>query len=101
MKRKTLTLAEQFKREGLREGRREGRRKGLLQGRQEGRQEGRTEGARELARQAMLRALEPNHGELSERLVEAIKHIESLLRLKSLLDRATFSTTFEDFPAGL
>jgi flagellar biosynthesis/type III secretory pathway protein FliH len=109
MKTKTLTLAEQFKREGLKEGRREGRREGrqrwLHQGRQEGRNEGRnegrTEGARELARQAVLRALELKHQDVPQGLVEALDHIEDLTRLKALLDRAILSASVEEFAAGL
>ena len=78
-----MTLAEQFRQEGLQ--------KGLQKGRQEGRQEGEIVSRR----QALRDVLEARFGEVPAGLLEALRAVSDVQRLEKLLKYAAVCTDLE------
>jgi hypothetical protein len=83
-----MTLAEQFRQEGLQ--------KGLQKGRQEGRQEGEIVSRR----QALQDVLEARFGEVPVGLLEALTAVSDVQRLEKLLKYAAVCTDLEAFASA-
>jgi flagellar biosynthesis/type III secretory pathway protein FliH len=92
-----MTLAEQFRQEGLQTG----LEKGLEKGRQEGRQEGRHEGEIHSRRQALQDVLEVRFAPIPEGLREVLSGISELGRLEKLLKVAVVCPDLESFSLNL
>ena len=88
-----MSLAEQYRQEGIRKGRQ--------QGRQEGRQEGHQEGLIFSQQQAILEALEIRFQRVPEGLREEIEAIIDTKKLTHLLRAAITSADLESFAAEL
>ena len=88
-----MSLAEQFRQEGIRKGRQ--------QGRKEGRQEGRQEGLVRANQAAILEALEIRFNRVPEGLREEIELIADTAKLQSLHRAAIRSATLEEFAEAI
>ena len=88
-----MSLAEQFRQEGIRKGRQ--------QGRQEGRQEGHQEGLIFSKQQDILEALEIRFQRVPEGLREEIETIIDTKKLTRLLRAAITSADLESFAVEL
>jgi predicted transposase YdaD len=88
-----MSLAEQFRQEGIRKGRQEGR--------QEGRQQGRQEGLIFSKQQDILEALEIRFDRVPEGLREEIESIADAAKLQSLHRAAIRSATLDEFAEEL
>ena len=84
-----MSLAEQFRQEGIRKGR------------QQGRQEGRQEGLVRANQAAILEALEIRFTRVPEGLREEIELIADTAKLQSLLRAAIRSATLEEFAEAI
>ena len=83
-----MTLAEQWRQEGMEEG--------MERGMEKGREEG-----REQAQQSVMDVLEVRYGRVPEGLAEKIQRERSLAKLRSLLLHALKSPSLEDFASHL
>ncbi len=88
-----MSLAEQFRQEGIRKGRQ--------QGRKEGRQQGRQEGLVRANQAAILEALEIRFNRVPEGLREEIELITDTSKLQTLLRAAIRSATLEEFAEAI
>ena len=84
LKEKAMTLAEQWRQEGMEEG--------MEKGREEG---------REQAQQSVIDVLEVRYGRVPEGLAEKIQRERSLAKLRSLLLHALKSPSLEDFASHI
>jgi predicted transposase YdaD len=92
-----MSLAEQYRQEGIRKGRQQGRQ----EGHQEGRQEGHQEGLIFSKQQDILEALEIRFQRVPEGLREEIEAIIDTKKLTHLHRAAITSTDLESFAADL
>jgi hypothetical protein len=88
-----MTLAEQFRQEGLQTG--------LEKGRQEGRQEGRYEGEIHSRRQALQDVLDVRFAPIPEGLREVLSGVSELGRLEKLLKVAVVCPDLESFASSI
>jgi hypothetical protein len=96
-----MSLAEQYRQEGIRKGRQQGRQEGHQEGRQEGHQEGRQEGLIFSKQQDILEALEIRFERVPEGLREEIESITDSKKLTHLHRAAITSADLESFAAEL
>jgi predicted transposase YdaD len=92
-----MSLAEQYRQEGIRKGRQQGRQ----EGHQEGRQEGHQEGLIFSKQQDILEALEIRFQRVPEGLREEIESIIDTKKLTQLHRAAITSADLESFAAEL
>jgi hypothetical protein len=88
LKDKAMTLAEQWRQEGMEEGMERGMERGMEKGMEKG---------REQAQQSVIDVLEVRFGRVPEGLAEKIQRERSLAKLRTLLLQALKAVSLEDF----